>query len=46
MSNIFKEIEDDVNKVEEELLGPPYKYYEKISTLGEGTFGIVEEIRT
>ena len=32
MSNIFKEIEDDVNKVEEELLGPPYKYYEKIST--------------
>lgn len=32
MSNFFQEIENDVNKVEEDLMGPPYKYYEKVST--------------
>lgn len=32
MSNFFQQIEQDVDKVEEDLLGPPYKYYEKIST--------------
>lgn len=32
MSNFFKEIEKDVKKVEERLLGPSYKYYEYVST--------------
>jgi hypothetical protein len=32
MSNIFEEIEQDAKKVEQELLGPSYKYYEYIST--------------
>lgn len=31
MSNFFQKIEEDVDKVEEELLGPTYKYYEKIA---------------
>lgn len=32
MSNIFKEIENDAKNVEEELLGPSYKYYKYVST--------------
>lgn len=32
MSNLFKEIEEDAQKVEEKLLGPTYKYYEHVST--------------
>lgn len=32
MSNIFQEIEKDSKNVEEELLGPSYKYYEHVST--------------
>lgn len=32
MSNIFKDIENDVKKVEEDLLGPTYQYYKYIST--------------
>lgn len=32
MSNFFTDIEQDAQKVEEELLGPTYKYYEYIST--------------
>jgi len=31
MSNFFQDIEKDVDKVEEELLGPTYKYYEKVA---------------
>lgn len=32
MSNIFQDIADDVDKVEQELLGPDYLYYKYIST--------------
>jgi hypothetical protein len=32
MSNFFKEIEQDAGKVEDELLGPPYQYYQKVAT--------------
>jgi hypothetical protein len=32
MSNFFQNVVDDAEKVEEELLGPDYKYYEHIKT--------------
>ena len=32
MSNFFQSVVDDAEKVEEELLGPDYKYYEHIKT--------------
>jgi hypothetical protein len=32
MSNFFQNVADDAEKVEEELLGPDYKYYEHIKT--------------
>lgn len=35
MSNIFEDVINDVENVEEELLGPSYKYYEKIKTPSE-----------
>lgn len=35
MSNFFTEIENDVGQVEENLLGPSYKYYQKVSTPGQ-----------
>ena len=35
MSNFFTDIKEDVDQVELNLLGPSYKYYEKVSTPGQ-----------
>jgi hypothetical protein len=35
MSNFFTDIKEDVDQVEVDLLGPSYKYYEKVSTPGQ-----------
>ena len=35
MSNFFKDIEQNADEVEENLLGPSYKYYQKVSTPGQ-----------
>jgi hypothetical protein len=32
MSNFFQDIEKDIGQVEDDLLGPTYKYYEKIAS--------------
>jgi hypothetical protein len=32
MANFFENVKDDVNTVEEELMGPSYKYYQKIAS--------------
>lgn len=35
MSNLFEDIANDAKNVEQELLGPSYKYYQKIKSPGE-----------
>tara|TARA_B110000858_G_scaffold115961_1_gene132489 strand:- start:1644 stop:2378 length:735 start_codon:yes stop_codon:yes gene_type:complete len=35
MSNFFTDIKEDVDQVEVDLLGPSYKYYQKVSTPGQ-----------
>ena len=47
MSNFFEEVLDDVNAVEEKLLGPDYAYWKQIkspSEMGMSTKGSISTI--
>jgi len=47
MSNIFQEVLNDVNGVEENLLGPSYPYYKNIRTpaeIGMGSEGTMDQL--